>query len=60
MMPNNSPYKVGITGGIGTGKSEMTKYIIGKGYKVIDADQIAREVVEPGKTGLSQIGRAHV
>ena len=55
MMPNNSPYKVGITGGIGTGKSEMTKYIIGKGYKVIDADQIAREVVEPGKTGLSRV-----
>lgn len=55
MMPNSSPYKVGITGGIGTGKSVMTKYLIHKGYKVIDADQIAREVVEPGKKGLSSI-----
>ncbi len=55
MMPNSSPYKVGITGGIGSGKSVMTKYLIRKGYKVIDADQIAREVVEPGKKGLSSI-----
>lgn len=52
MMPNNKPYKVGITGGIGTGKSVMTRLLIERGYNVIDADQIAREVVEPGSLGL--------
>lgn len=37
--------KVGITGGIGTGKSTVASYIRKKGYPVIDADLIAREVL---------------
>ncbi len=36
---------IGITGGIGTGKSTVTKYLIDKGYIVIDADKIARDVI---------------
>ena len=39
---------IGLTGGIGTGKSTVSRYLTTKGYKIIDADRIAREVVEPG------------
>lgn len=45
MIPNNTTL-IGITGGIGTGKSTATNFIRGKGYPVIDADKIARKVVE--------------
>lgn len=37
--------KVGLTGGIGTGKSTVSNILISKGFKVIDADLIAREVL---------------
>lgn len=38
--------KVGLTGGIGSGKSTITKMLIDKNYRVIDADLIAREVLD--------------
>ncbi len=38
---------VGLTGGLGTGKSTVSQMLIGRGIPVIDADRIAREVVEP-------------
>ena len=44
--------KIGLTGGIGAGKSTVTDYLIEKGYKVIDCDKAAREVVEPGMPAL--------
>ncbi|MEU1124799.1 dephospho-CoA kinase [Streptomyces sp. NPDC005899] len=44
--------KVGLTGGIGAGKSEVSRLLAGYGAVVIDADRIAREVVEPGTPGL--------
>lgn len=44
---------IGLTGGIGTGKSTVSRYLTTKGYKIIDADQIAREVVEPGRPALA-------
>jgi dephospho-CoA kinase len=47
--------KVGLTGGIGAGKSEVSRRLAGYGALVIDADQIAREVVEPGTPGLAQV-----
>ena len=47
--------KVGLTGGIGSGKSEVSRRLAGYGARVIDADQVAREVVEPGTPGLSQV-----
>lgn len=46
---------VGITGGIGSGKSAVTAELEALGIEVIDADIVAREVVEPGKPALVQI-----
>lgn len=46
---------IGLTGGIGTGKSTVSRYLTTKGYKIIDADQIAREVVEPGQPTLNAL-----
>ena len=40
--------RVGLTGGIGSGKSEVSKRLAAQGAVVIDADLIAREVVAPG------------
>ena len=37
---------VGITGGIGTGKSTVSNYLIEKGYNIIDADKISREIIK--------------
>ena len=47
--------KVGLTGGIGSGKSTVAKALKSKGIQVIDADQIAREIVAPGEPALIQI-----
>ncbi|WP_433255858.1 dephospho-CoA kinase [Streptosporangium sp. CA-135522] len=47
--------KVGLTGGIGSGKSEVSRRLTSRGAVVIDADKIAREVVEPGTDGLTRI-----
>ncbi|NMB27813.1 MAG: dephospho-CoA kinase [Tissierellia bacterium] len=51
-----SDFKViGLTGGIATGKSTVANIIKGYGYKVIDADRIARDVVEMGKPAYKKI-----
>jgi dephospho-CoA kinase len=50
--------KVGLTGGIGSGKSEVSRRLAGYGALIIDADQVAREVVEPGTPGLAQVADA--
>ena len=47
--------RVGLTGGIGSGKSEVTRLLAAKGAAVVDADLIAREVVEPGTPGLQRV-----
>ncbi|MCP2338176.1 dephospho-CoA kinase [Actinomadura rupiterrae] len=47
--------KVGLTGGIGAGKSEVSRRLAARGAVVIDADRIAREVVEPGTPGLAAV-----
>ena len=47
--------RVGLTGGIGSGKSSVAARLAGLGAVVIDADRIAREVVEPGMPSLSAI-----
>jgi dephospho-CoA kinase len=47
--------RVGLTGGIGSGKSEVSRRLAALGAVVIDADRAAREVVEPGTPGLDQI-----
>lgn len=46
---------VGLTGGIGSGKSEVARRLADRGAVIIDSDLIAREVVEPGSEGLSQV-----
>jgi len=46
---------VGLTGGIGAGKSAVAGRLARNGAVVIDADQLAREVVEPGTGGLAEI-----
>lgn len=40
--------KVGLTGGIGSGKSTVARMLAAEGFTVVDADQIAREIMEPG------------
>ncbi|MFI8815257.1 MULTISPECIES: dephospho-CoA kinase [unclassified Streptomyces] len=47
--------KVGLTGGIGAGKSEVSRLLVGYGAVLIDADRIAREVVAPGTPGLAAV-----
>jgi dephospho-CoA kinase len=47
--------KVGLTGGIGAGKSEVSRLLVSYGAVLVDADRIAREVVEPGTPGLASV-----
>ncbi|NUR86160.1 MAG: dephospho-CoA kinase [Nonomuraea sp.] len=47
--------KIGLTGGIGSGKSEVSRRLSARGAVVVDADRIAREVVEPGTVGLARV-----
>lgn len=46
---------VGLTGGIGSGKTEVSRRLAALGAVVVDADVIAREVVEPGTPGLDEV-----
>ena len=48
-------YLIGLTGGIASGKSTVAKRLAEHGAVVIDADQLAREVVQPGTPGLAAI-----
>ncbi|KAB1145711.1 dephospho-CoA kinase [Streptomyces luteolifulvus] len=50
--------KVGLTGGIGAGKSEVSRLLVERGAVLIDADRIAREVVAPGTPGLAAVSEA--
>lgn len=47
--------RVGLTGGIGAGKSEVSRRLAAQGAVVIDADAIAHEVVGPGTGGLAEV-----
>ncbi len=49
------PLRVGLTGGIASGKSTVADMFAELGVPVIDTDVIAREVVEPGQTALEEI-----
>lgn len=49
---------IGLTGGIATGKSTVSKMLVALGVRVIDADVVAREVVEPGSKALDEIVEA--
>lgn len=54
-MKQNNPKIIGITGGIATGKSTVTDILIKKGYIVIDADKIARQVVDIGLPAYEEV-----
>lgn len=54
-MIQNRAKIIGITGGIATGKSTVVEIIKSKGYFVIDADEIAKDVVKKGSLGLEKI-----
>jgi dephospho-CoA kinase len=50
--------RVGLTGGIASGKSEVARRLAELGAVLIDADLLAREAVEPGSEGLAEVVRA--
>jgi dephospho-CoA kinase len=50
--------RIGLTGGIGSGKSTVSALLAARGAVVVDADRIAREVVAPGTPGLAQVVEA--
>jgi dephospho-CoA kinase len=50
--------RVGLTGGIGSGKSEVSRRLAAHGAVILDADLAAREVVAPGTPGLAQVAEA--
>ena len=47
--------RIGLTGGIGSGKSTVAALLAERGARVVDADRVAREVVEPGTPGLAAV-----
>jgi dephospho-CoA kinase len=47
--------RIGLTGGIGSGKSTVSALLAERGAVIVDADRIAREVVAPGTPGLAQV-----
>ncbi|HEY8393926.1 MAG TPA: dephospho-CoA kinase [Thermaerobacter sp.] len=53
--PGRRPLLIGLTGGIGSGKTAVAGMLAELGAAVVDADAIAREVVEPGEPALARI-----
>lgn len=54
-MTNSAPKVIAITGGIGSGKSVVTKLFEKWGAQCVDADILARQVVEPGTEGFNRV-----
>ncbi len=54
-MANSKIFRVGLTGGIASGKSTVAKFFAALGVPIIDTDQVAREVVEPGQPPLERL-----
>ena len=52
-----TPLRIGLTGGIASGKSTVAGLFAKQGIPVLDTDQIAREVVEPGQVALAEVVR---
>ncbi|MEM0514943.1 dephospho-CoA kinase [Pseudoalteromonas sp. YIC-827] len=58
-MVKAHPWVLGLTGGIGSGKSSASKFFAELGIEVVDADLVARQVVEPGSPALNAIVKRH-
>ncbi len=56
--PDTAVFRVGLTGGIASGKSTVADMLASHGAQIIDTDIIAREVVEPGMPALAEIRAA--
>jgi len=56
--PHRRAFTVGLTGGIASGKTTVANLFAERGAVVIDTDQIARDVVEPGRPALARITAA--
>jgi dephospho-CoA kinase len=52
-----STRRIGLTGGIGSGKSTVARMLVGSGATLVDADAIARQVTAPGGAALKEIAR---
>jgi dephospho-CoA kinase len=52
---SNRAFRVGLTGGIASGKSTAAKFFGALGVPIIDTDQVARDVVEPGQPPLERL-----
>jgi len=52
---SSRPFRVGLTGGIASGKSTASKFFGALGVPIIDTDQLARDVVEPGQPPLERL-----
>ena len=54
---NPVPARIGLTGGIGTGKSHVLRYLARHGVPTVDADDLARQAVAPGAPALDAVVR---
>jgi dephospho-CoA kinase len=54
-MKQNNALVLGVTGGIGSGKSTVSSILSTLGASVIDADLISRQIVEPGEKALIEL-----
>lgn len=50
--------RVGLTGGIGAGKSTVARLFQARGARIVDGDQVARQILAPGTPGLAQVDEA--
>jgi dephospho-CoA kinase len=49
------PLRIGLTGGIASGKTTVAKLFAARGVPILDTDQIARDVAEPGQPALAEV-----
>jgi dephospho-CoA kinase len=53
--PAPAPFRIGLTGGIASGKTAVAEAFARRGVPIVDTDVIAREVVEPGRPALAEV-----
>ena len=47
--------RIGLTGGVGTGKSTAAGFLLARGVRLVDTDELARQLVRPGEPALAEI-----